>query len=129
MKITKNTDYGLIFLRELALNFPDQKPLATSEVAENYHIPEAYLRKIAYQLKNKKIIKAKEGRKGGYVLTRSPEKITLDQIIEILGDWTNFVPCASCAQLNQGCDFSNFWQEIGSDFKSYFKSIKLSDLI
>lgn len=128
MKITKNTNYGLIFLKELASNFSQKKPIATSEVAKHYQIPEAYLRKIASQLRKKKIIKAKEGREGGYLLSQPPDTISLYDVLDILESELLVSPCQFC-HLRQGeCGFDNFWQEINVDLEQYFKNIKLSDL-
>lgn len=127
MKVNKNTDYGLILLKELSRAYDKKAYLSVSEIAKKYDIPEQYLKKIANKLKTKKLIKAKEGKTGGYILSKSPDKITLDKVMDILEGEITLSPCQSCAK-HGGCGFNSFWEEVGTDWKDYFKQIKLSDI-
>jgi len=128
MRINKNTDYGLIFLKRLVQAFSKKEYLSVSQIASIDHIPEQYLKKIAGQLKKAKLIKAREGKSGGYILTKPPEKITLDKVMLALEGSLDLSPCACCSQSAGACGFSNFWEEVGSDWQTYFKNIKLSDI-
>ena len=128
MKITKNTDYGLMFLKELSGSFKKGVYLSTSKIAQKYDISEDYLKKIANQLKTKRLIKAKEGKGGGYILAKDPSKITLDRVMDILEGELMVSPCQYCPKATGSCGFNSFWEEVGMDWQKYFKNIKLSDL-
>ncbi len=82
MKLTKQVDYGLLLLAVLAVRRP--KLVSLAEVAADYDVPYFFLRKIASQLKEADLVKAKEGAAGGYCLARPAREISLLNIIEAL---------------------------------------------
>lgn len=49
---------------------------------QEYGLPRSFLVKIARELINAKLIIAKEGRGGGYSLSRDPGSITLKEVVE-----------------------------------------------
>ena len=90
LRISRKTDYGLLFLSSLARNYPEQL-VPLSEIAAQNKLPLPYLRQIAQVLHKAGIIYSKEGVHGGYQLAKAPSTITMTEVITIfegaLANW------------------------------------------
>lgn len=82
MNISSRCEYGCRAVLELARREHADGPVSSSIIAENRAIPEKYLVHILLQLKRAEIVDSVRGPKGGYLLARSPEKISLKDIIQ-----------------------------------------------
>ena len=131
MKISTKGRYGLRLMIELAKNF-NKGPVLLKDVANNQSISLKYLEQIIILLKNSGLVISKRGKKGGYILTRSPEEITLNEIINVLEGEMNIVDCVKFPEI---CDNSNsclskkIWDEINIKIENILKSHTLKDLI
>lgn len=96
MKISKKGEYALKAMIELAINF-DKGVTVTliNDVAQRKAIPQKYLEQILLSLKNAGILEAKRGVGGGYSLGRSPENISLAEIIRVIEGSLAPVNCVS----------------------------------
>lgn len=81
MKISKKAYYGLRAVLALA---QAKEPISIHSIAESEHLPEDYLEKILQALRRGKIVEAKKGTAGGYVLARPIETISTWDILKIL---------------------------------------------
>ncbi|MCF6309472.1 MAG: Rrf2 family transcriptional regulator [Sulfurimonas sp.] len=81
---TKGT-YGLAAICELRKR-TEESPMQTKEIALNAKIPQNYLEQLLGKLRRAGIIKSIRGAKGGYILARSPEEITVLDILVALED-------------------------------------------
>ncbi len=52
-----------------------------ADIAEACHIPRKYLEQVLLDLRNAGIVDSKKGQRGGYKLSRSPDEITLGQVV------------------------------------------------
>jgi Rrf2 family protein len=81
MQITRQADYALRAMLYLAKMEPNQRA-ATSQIAEEQHIPPSFLAKIISQLSIAGLIHTSRGARGGVSLSRDPENITVLEVIE-----------------------------------------------
>lgn len=85
MKISKKGEYALKALVELAINYDKGEVITLiNEIAERENIPPKYLEQILLNLKNAGILVSKRGVGGGYSLSRSPENISLGEVIRVV---------------------------------------------
>ncbi len=92
MKITKKGEYALRALVDLALNY--KKGIRQiHDIVKNENIPEKFLEQIFILLKNAGIVQSKRGVKGGYYLSRSPDKISLAEIIRVVDGPLSPIEC------------------------------------
>ena len=84
MKITAQEEYGLRCILQLA-SAPAGKPLTGAEIARREGLSYPYVEKLLWTLKRAGLAKSYRGVKGGYVLARSPEKISLGDVGRALG--------------------------------------------
>jgi Rrf2 family protein len=83
MQITRQADYAMravVYLAELG---PGQRA-ATSQIADKQHIPPSFLAKIVSQLSVAGLLQTSRGARGGVSLARSPEEISLLEVIEAI---------------------------------------------
>ena len=84
MKVSSKGHYGLLALAELADNYKLRRAVQVKEIANNQQIPLQYLGQIMVLLRRGHMVHAVRGPSGGYTLARSPESITVKEIISLL---------------------------------------------
>ncbi len=80
MIFTTKAEYGVRLLIQLGLKGPD-RPVALKAIAEAENLPLAYLERIAALLKKAELIRSTRGAHGGYLLAKTAEEITMDQVV------------------------------------------------
>ncbi len=107
MKFSKKSEYALRALLELA-SHEDRPWLQRYEIAERQNIPLDFLEQILLTLKNAGILSSRRGVNGGYSLIRSPQEITIGQIIRLLDGPLAPIGCCSktAYQKCQDCPYA-----------------------
>jgi Rrf2 family protein len=89
----------------------DHPILLVSDIAHALNIPESYLAKVFRNLAKTGLIRSFRGAKGGYSLGRSPEKITLKDLVKAVeGD----TPIYQCLAARRGCDGQDICEVIAT---------------
>ena len=83
MKLSTKGRYGVKAMVDLAINYGEE-PVSIKSISERQSISEYYLEQLFSTLRRAELIKSIRGAQGGYILNRSPEQITIHQIIEVL---------------------------------------------
>ena len=94
--LSKKVKYALKAVMYMARHYDDRR-IIVSEISREEYIPHKFLEKILLQLKQKGILVSKIGRQGGYRLSRSPDKITIGEIVRLLEGKVAPIPCVSRA--------------------------------
>ena len=92
--LSRKARYGLRALYALSAE-EARGPVLIADLAEREKIPHKFLETILLELKNAGVLKSKKGKGGGYSLARSPEQITMGQVIRIIDGPLAPIPCAS----------------------------------
>jgi len=82
MKVTSMEEYGLRCMLQLALAQTDE-PVSVGWVAENEGLSTEYAGKLLNLLRQAELVESVRGRNGGFVLARSPEDISLADILRV----------------------------------------------
>ena len=80
MRISKRTDYALRALFTLVDHYRGA-PIPIRELARRNDVPKRFLEQIMLDLKAQGWVDSVAGIRGGYVLARSPEKITMGEVV------------------------------------------------
>jgi len=133
MKISSKTRYGLRAMEYLAKS---KKICSIKTIAQDTTISSDYLEKIFSKLEKAGLVKSKRGVYGGYLLTRSPQKITVGEIVRVLEETMALVPCVAKEKekkphcpLKRVCATRNVWQKTKDTLNSTLDSITLTDVI
>jgi len=85
MKISAKIDYACRALLELSLHWPNNVPMQINTIAKNKQIPTKFLTQILLNLKHIGYVQSVRGKRGGYLLSKAPQKIRLNELVESFG--------------------------------------------
>ena len=80
MKLSSRSRHAINAMLELALQ-GDQSETPIVEMAKKYEISQSSMEQLFAKLKSKGLVSGRRGRRGGYRLARTPEEITLAEIV------------------------------------------------
>jgi len=118
--LTQKTRYSMLALTRLAREF-GKGTLMISEIAESEKIPKRFLESILLELKKQGYLASKLGKKGGYYLLKSPEKISLLEIVRIFEGSIAMLKCTS-EKFYQPCEHCK--DEATCSIRGTFKDIR-----
>lgn len=133
MKLSTKGRYGLQAMFELALHY-GEGPVPLKSIAESQGISDHYLEQLIAVLKKNGLVTSVRGAQGGYLLTNTPDKITVGDVIRILeGD----ISPADCTSENQAkkclkedsCVTKIVWIKIRDSINSVIDSITLQNMV
>ena len=131
MKLTKKTRYGTRLLLDLA-QYQAGGAVQMSEISIRQNISVKYLEQIIRPLKKAKLVKSIRGPKGGHLLAKNPEKITLGDITRLFEDQSELVDCISepetCPK-SDDCVVRLGWQQATIALYKELDSISIANLL
>jgi Rrf2 family protein len=84
MLFSAKAEYACVAMLELAARFNDPRPVRLADVADKHGIPPRFLVQILLDLKRAGLVASTRGAAGGYALARSPDEITLFDILRVM---------------------------------------------
>jgi Rrf2 family protein len=130
-RISRRLDYGLQLMVALG-DQPDNRPQSTAGLAEKLNIPLPFLHQIGHMLMQAGLIKASPGPHGGIRLNRSPEQITLLNIVEILEGPVALHPCpdaSSDCQDEENSTTRQTWAVLQNKVTDHLRNITLESMV
>jgi Rrf2 family iron-sulfur cluster assembly transcriptional regulator len=82
MRLTTRSSYGIRALVALVQDQGDTRPVSIRDLAEKELISTVYLEQIFNKLKKNGVVKSVRGPKGGYMLARDPEEVTMLDVVK-----------------------------------------------
>jgi len=131
MKLSTRSRYGTRMMLDLAQRY-DQGPVQIGEVSKRENISVKYLEQLIIPLKKANFIKSVRGPKGGHMLAKPPEEITVGEIVRILEGEINL---SSCIEHPEVCDRTTrcltrgVWEEATKAMYDKLNSVTLSKMI
>lgn len=134
MRITTWAEYGLICALHLARKNSDG-PVTGREIAESEKLPSDYVEQIMLRLRRAEIVRSTRGAKGGYMLARAPQDITVKDVLHASELATFDLHCVShpvneerCADSGE-CSIRPVWVLLQQRIDEVLAGVKLSDLL
>lgn len=84
MKISAKTEYACIAMLELSSRYGSGEPVRIRKIAERHDVPPRFLVQILLQLKGAGLVTSTRGAAGGYQLLRSPESVSLGEVMDVI---------------------------------------------
>lgn len=135
MKLSTRTRYGLRILLQIALDTEGGRSSSAKgkTIAEKQGISEAYLEQIMIPLKEKGFVRTVRGCHGGYVLNRSPERISVLELIELFEGPLRLVKCegedgGECPR-RPLCPASRIWERLSASIREAASEMTLRELV
>jgi Rrf2 family iron-sulfur cluster assembly transcriptional regulator len=128
MKISTRARYGIRAMVELA-----RRPEGATgrRIAENQHLPAAYLEQILARLRSANMVASIRGAKGKFVLTQKPETITLARIVEAVEGPIIIAECDDvpyCHSNPSVCVLRRVYEGANRVLREYLEAITLAEL-
>ncbi len=130
MQISTKARYASRALVELALQYGGE-PVKLKDIAAKQDISLKYLEQVMFPLRVSGYVSTQKGSKGGYVLGRPPEKITLLEIVECVEGSVAPVECANDPALckrSASCSTHVAWVNLKDAIVRELSRITLADL-
>lgn len=134
MKVSALQEYGLRCLLQLAKN-GEAGPMSAEEISKKELLSLAYIEKILQKLAKAGFVKSIRGTKGGYILTRSPEDISVGHLMRAVDGSPVSNMCnhfagnsMECTHID-GCGIRPLWTNIYRYIYEVLDKTSLNDLI
>jgi Rrf2 family protein len=124
MQITRQADYAVRAVLYLSKLGPEQRA-ATSQIALEQQIPPSFLAKIVSQLSVAGLLQTSRGARGGVSLARSPEQISLLEVVEAIDGPILLNECVSgngACVFGSDCDMKDVWCEAQAELVNRLKA-------
>jgi len=133
MKFSAKEQYALRAMVEVSRHF-GAGPVSLSSVAQAQAISSAYLEHVVVPLRAAGLLDSIRGAHGGYQLTRSPQSITVGEVIRALEGTLVSFACVSdagdapCTRTDVSCAARQVWERVQDKLAEALDSITLADL-
>jgi Rrf2 family protein len=116
---------------DLVRHFDGSAPVHLRKIAEDNDLSHGYLEQLMISLRNASLVRGLSGRKGGYVLARPAEDITLTEIVEAAIGPINVVDCVSFPEncgIYTECKTRPIWVMINHAVREVLDSYTLAQM-
>ncbi len=139
MMFSTKAEYGVRVMVELAKR-DDGLPVPLGDIAEANGLPLAYLEHLVARLRKAALVESRRGARGGYLLARPADEITMAEVVEALEGSIAPIECISAAgdgtivcsrETDPGhvCPSKLLWMKVHGSIVRTLQDTKLSDLV
>jgi len=131
LKLSTKSRYGTRFILDLVQQ-KDKGAIQLSDISKRQNISLKYLEQIIIPLKKARYIEGIRGARGGYILVKSPQEITIGEIVELLEGGTEICECCDnpkACKRAKTCLTRQVWIEAAGAFYKKLYSITFADLV
>ena len=131
MKLSTKGRYGLRAAVDLAL-FAKDEPISINTIAAREGLSESYLEQLFAKLKKAGIVKSIRGMNGGYQLARTPDSISVGDVLRALEGDMAVVDCpdneSECAKFGS-CVTKYVWKRINNSINETMDAMTLQEIV
>lgn len=139
MMFSTKAEYGVRVMVQLARH-EGAGPLSLTEIADGDGLPLAYLEHLVARLRKAGLVESRRGARGGYLLARAPEAITMAEVVAALEGSIAPIECITegadgslvCSRETDPdhvCPTKLLWARVRGAIVSTLEDTTLSDLI
>lgn len=133
IRFSKREDYTVMLVHALAQQY-GKRLVPLSEIASRYKISVLFLRNLANELRQNNIIKATEGKNGGYFLEKDPKTIKIGDILSIFTNKPMLQCCAvgkdktKCPK-EKFCEPGHIWRRLNKEFLDKIYNLSVTEFM
>jgi Rrf2 family cysteine metabolism transcriptional repressor len=135
MRFSSRSEYGVRVLVRLGRRY-GEGPVPLSEIARMERMPLPYLEQIMVSLRRHRLVRSRQGVKGGFELTRPPADIRMSEVVLALeGDISPMVCTVGeragqvLCELQESCTTQLLWQRIRRSILDVLEGTTLAELL
>lgn len=128
IKITRETDYGIVLTASMASD--EHQPYSAATLAKQRRLPLPMVSKVLKILARAGLLKSQRGARGGYLLARSPDEISVADIVDALEGPIAITECSADASpaCMSHCTVSGHWHQINQAVRAALNNISLRQM-
>jgi Rrf2 family cysteine metabolism transcriptional repressor len=131
--LSQKSQYAVRAVLELAKRH-GSGPVKAAQVAEAQYIPVRFLENILNQLRQAGTIESVRGKEGGYRLGRTPQEISVGEVVRLVQGAMSEIECAgatgdAACSLQTGCVLLPMWQKAHQAMMDVFDGTTFQDLV
>lgn len=129
MKLSTRSRYGTRMVLDMAKHY-DEGPVQIGDIAKRVDISVKYLEQLIIPLKKAGYVESIRGPKGGHMLTKSPNEITIGEIVGLLEGGINLSECIENPDMcdkSKDCLTRGIWEEATKAMSDKLNSITLQE--
>jgi len=131
MKLSTRSRYGTRLMLDMAQHY-NEGPVQLGDIAKRQDVSVKYLEQIIIPLKKAHYIESVRGPKGGHILSRPPEQISVGEIVAVLEEGTSLVECVEAPSVCERapvCPTRLLWKEAAEAMFDRLQAVTLADLV
>lgn len=139
MMFSTKAEYGVRVMVELARRAGGE-PVPLAEIAAHDGLPLAYLEHLVARLRKAELVDSRRGSRGGYMLARPPQQITMAEVVAALEGSIAPIECISeaadgsivCSRESSAdhvCPTKLLWTRVRMSIVSTLRETTLADLM
>jgi Rrf2 family iron-sulfur cluster assembly transcriptional regulator len=132
MRITTKGRYGLRAVINLA-RANHKRPVSIGAIAAEENVSSEFLEQIFFRLKKAGLIRSIRGPGGGFVLNRTPGEISVQDILNAVGETKGLTPCTlrrkTMCDRPEPCAAHDIWTGLQKTMEDYLNKWTLKDIL
>jgi len=128
MNLSAKVEYACIAVLELAAHWGSEDPVRIREIADAHGIPPRFLVQILLQLKGAGLVQSTRGATGGYWLARSPEQISLAEVMAVIEGPFDRVQSNIARETTATRVLLSVWNEVAAREREILEATTFADL-
>jgi Rrf2 family protein len=131
MKLSTRSRYGTRLMLDMAQHY-NEGPIHLGDIAKRQGVSVKYLEQIIIPLKKAHYIESVRGSKGGHILAKPPEEITVGEIVGVLEEGLSLVECVedpAVCERAEVCPTRLLWKEASEAMLDRLQAVTLADLV
>jgi Rrf2 family transcriptional regulator, iron-sulfur cluster assembly transcription factor len=125
--------YAVMAMADLARFCADQPSVPLSAIAERQMISLAYLEQLFGKLRRAGLVESVRGRSGGYRLARTPDGITVAEVMAAVAESTHMTRCGVEAGepclAGKRCLTHDLWDALGEHIDQFLAGVTLQQVL
>jgi len=130
MRLSTKGRYGVTAMMDLAIH-DSAGPVTLADISQCQGISLSYLEQLFSKLRKHGLVDGVRGPGGGYKLARSPENITVAEIIAAVDERVDITNCGGKGDCQNGqrCLTHELWSELSNRLFDFLNEITLSQFV
>lgn len=132
MQLSTKGRYAVMAMTQLA-GQSSARATTLAALAESQQISRPYLEQLFSRLRRRGLVESVRGPGGGYRLSRSPDDMSVAEVVIAVDEPLRATRCASeglgCMKGGARCLTHDLWEETGRQIHDYLAAISLADVV
>lgn len=133
MQLSTKGRYAVMAMVDLAERGDDDIVLPLATIAERQNISIAYLEQLFLKLRRAGLVRAIRGPKGGYVLAKNPEDVSIAEIMSAADETVRMNRCSldgtDWCLGSKRCTTHDLWRALGDHITEFLVTASLQDVL